>query len=471
MMKAFEFCIANIRSHHARRESRANSPLRARDLTAAQKDQWGAPRLRRAAPPSRVCVASSPIVAFVLLGSALVALAFPTFAAVAPGAQAQSQTQGATSREEQIQGHFRQAAADLNANNPKAAIEEYSAILALDPKNAEGLANRGALNFLRGDCKSAEPDFRAALASNSSLAKATAMLALCENRMGERGAQAHLENAFAKLKEKHLREQVGTALVGLYFQQGDDERAANVAQSLVAMDPDNADILYMAQLVYSELADDTLNKLTVVAPGSARMQQVIAEHLVNGGNLKEAIEHYKKSLELDPRLAGVRFELAEAILESAKTDPATQAQAQAVLEEAARAEGDSAKIEAEMGRIAMLASDNSSAEAHYRRALEIDPGELVAQIGLGHVLMSVGKNEEAMKHLREAVTADPLNSEAHYRLGTVYRKLHMDAEAERELKLFQEIKKTDDQVKEIYRQMNKRPKFEEEDQLPDASEQ
>jgi tetratricopeptide (TPR) repeat protein len=437
MMKAFEFHIANVQPSQARGESRGN------------------------ARPHSVGV-----IGLLLLGIAAVALAI-----IPTSIHAQAQSRSTPSREEQIQGHFQQAAADLRANNPKAAIEEYNAIVALDPKNAEALANRGALNFLRGDCKSAEPDFRAALASDTSLAKATAMLALCENRMAEQSAQTDLESAFAELKEKHLREQVGTALVSLYFQQGDEEHAASVAQSLVAMDPDNADILYMAQLVYSELADDTLNKLTVVAPGSARMQQVIAEHLVNAGNLKEAIEYYKKCLELDPGLAGVRFELAEAILESAKTDPATQAQAQAVLEEAAHVEGDSAKIEAELGRIAMLASDSSAAEERYRRALEIDPGEVVAQIGIGHVLMSFGKNEEAMKYLREAVAADPLNSEAHYRLGTVYRKLHMDADAEKELKLFQEIKKTDDQVREIYRQMNKRPKFEEEDQPPDSSEQ
>ena len=67
-------------------------------------------------------------------------------------------------------------------------------------------------------------------------------------------------------------------------------------RSLVDLDPDNVDVLFMAQRVYSELADDTLNKLAVLAPGSARMQQVIAERLVNGGDLKGAIEHYRKAL-------------------------------------------------------------------------------------------------------------------------------------------------------------------------------
>ena len=44
----------------------------------------------------------------------------------------------------------------------------------------------------------------------------------------------------------------------------------------------------------------------MLAPGSARMQQVIAERLVNEGDLKSATEHYKKVLEIDPRVPGVR---------------------------------------------------------------------------------------------------------------------------------------------------------------------
>ena len=50
----------------------------------------------------------------------------------------------------------------------------------------------------------------------------------------------------------------------------------------------------MAQRLYSELADDTLNKLAVVAPGSARMQQVIAERLVNGGDSNAPLTTTKK---------------------------------------------------------------------------------------------------------------------------------------------------------------------------------
>jgi len=246
-------------------------------------------------------------------------------------------------------------------------------------------------------------------------------------------------------------------LAGLYYRQGDLERTASMAQSLLDIDPANVDVLYLAQLVYAEMADDTLNKLTILAPGSARMQQVIAEHLVNGGDADDAIVHYRKCLEMDPRMPGVRYELAEAILESSPSKPETQLEAQKELEDAIQTEGDGANIEAELGAIALMQSDTQGAYAHYQRAFAMNPGSVDAQLGLGRILMLLGKPEDALKYLRMAIQADPLNGEAHYRLSTVYKKLNMADQAAQELKLFEEIKQTKDQVKAVYHQMNKIP--------------
>jgi predicted Zn-dependent protease len=220
------------------------------------------------------------------------------------------------------------------------------------------------------------------------------------------------------------------------------------------------------------MADDTLNKLTILAPGSARMQQVIAEHLVNGGDLNGAIVHYRKCLEMNPHMPGVHYELAEAILNAAPSDPAAQADAQKELETAIQMEGDNANIEAELGRIALAQTDTKGASDHYQRALAMNPGNVDAQVGFGRVLMLLGKPEDALKYLRMAVQADPLNSEAHYRLSIVYKRLNMTDDAAKETKLFEEIKQTKQQVVDIYREMNKRPQpngdDEDEDQTPSA---
>jgi tetratricopeptide (TPR) repeat protein len=364
--------------------------------------------------------------------------------------------QSSNSHAAEIQDHFRRAVEDLKANDPDSATKELDAILALDPKNAEAHSNRGAISFVHGDCKGASQDFRAALEVNASLSKSEAMLGICEKRLGRPDAQTLLENSVPKLKDLNLHTQAGMELAGLYFQKGDLEQAATTAQSLVDLNPDNVDVLYFAQLVYTELADDTLNKLTIVAPGSARMQQVIAEHLVNAGDLPDAVKHYRKCLEMDPRLPGVRYELAEAILQSSPSDPATQSEAENELNAAIKEEGDSARIECEFGRIALRRGDDQAAFEHFTRAYSLNHGEVDAQLGLGRLLMAQGKLQDALKYLRMAVEADPLNGEAHYRLGTLYRKLQMPDDAARELKLFDEIKKTKQQMQELYRQMNKR---------------
>lgn len=365
----------------------------------------------------------------------------------------------------EIHIHLRKAAEYLKANDPTSAVKEFDAVLALDPKNAEAYANLGVIAFFQRDYRKASPYLHKALAIDPSLVKTQALLGICQNRLGDTSARPLLEKSFSKLKDKPLRLQVGLELAGLYDQQGDPGATAAIMQSLVDLDPDNVDVLFMAQRVYSQLADDTLNKLAILAPGSARMQQVIAEYSINGANLKGAIEHYRKALEIDPHLPGVHYELAEAILESSSNDSVAQAEAEKELAIAIATDGDSAKVQSELGRIAFLHSDLPGAREHYARAFALNPNDTGAQLGLGEVLMSMEKPQEARKYLEMAILSDPLNSEARYRLALAYRRLQMPEEAENEMHLFQEIKKTKDQVKMLYRQMNKQSKPEN-DELP-----
>jgi cytochrome c-type biogenesis protein CcmH/NrfG len=96
---------------------------------------------------------------------------------------------------------------------------------------------------------------------------------------------------------------------------------------------------------------------------------------------------------------------------------------------------------------------------HYERAYQLNPNEVQAQMGLAKLLMMQEKPQEAVKYLRMAVHLDPLNHAAHYQLGTAYRRLQMTDMALKELHLSQEIKQTQDQVEELYRQMNRKSRM------------
>ncbi len=364
------------------------------------------------------------------------------------------------SRSTDVQAHMSRAEAALRANDQETAAREFRAVLTINPKNAAARTNLGVMEFFRGDCASAIKDLSQVVALSPSLDKARALLGVCQKRMGDPAAQNNLETAFAQLKDVKLRTRIGMELAGLYQQTGDLEHVASTMSALVAINPESPDILYFAQRTYSELADSTLDKLAVVAPGSARMQQVIAERLVNSGDLKGAIEHYRKALEIDPHIEGVRYELAEAVLQSAPLDGETQSEAEKELREAMAQEGDSANLECELASIAALRANLRDAHDHYSQAFRINPENACAQLGLGRTLMTMEKPEEARKYLELAVKSDPLNNEAHYRLGLAYRKLQMPEQEQKEMLLFQEIKKTRDQVEILYHQMHREPKSE-----------
>jgi tetratricopeptide (TPR) repeat protein len=375
--------------------------------------------------------------------------------------------QAAATHTAEIHDHLRKAEEYLRAKDPNSAVKEFDAVLALDPRNSEAYANLGVIAFVQRDCQNASQKFRKALAIDPSLTKTQALLGICQKRLGDPSARVLLEKSFSKLKDKPLRLQVGLELAGLYDQQGDPGATASVMHSLVDLDPDNVDVLFMAQRVYSELADDTLNKLAVLAPRSARMQQVIAQHLVNDGDLKGAIDHYRKALQIDPRLSGAHFELSEALLQSDPADAAAAAEAEKELAAAVSVDGDSARTQCEFGNIALTQSQPDKALAYYQRAYQLNPNEVEAQMGLAKLLMMQEKPQEAVKYLRMAVQSDPLNGAAHYRLSQAYRRLQMMDLAQKEMHLFQEIKQTKNQVQALYRQMNRQPKPQA-DEVPDG---
>jgi tetratricopeptide (TPR) repeat protein len=344
----------------------------------------------------------------------------------------------------------------LKANDQMGAAEQFRAALKIDPANVEANANLGAIAFFHGDCAGAIKNLRSALAGSPNLENAQGLIAMCEKRMGEPAALTDLENAFAKLKDPKLRVQVGVDLADLYYQNGDVDHTLPVVHELVELAPDNADILFFAQRIYSEMADDTMNKLALMAPDSPRMQQLIAERLINAGDLKGAIEHYRKALAADPRLPGMHFELAEALLESSnQAEERTEALKE--LDEALSSEGDNPRIECTYGRIAALQDKFDEALVHYQRAYKMDPNSGEAQLGLGKTLADENKLDEALKFLRMAVQTDPMNASAHYKLALVCRDLHLDEEARKEMKLFQDVRQAKDHLAQVYGEMTRRP--------------
>lgn len=365
-----------------------------------------------------------------------------------------SQATGGT--QQQIQTHLGQAQQDLKNKRPDLAIDEFKAILVIDPENLDARGNLGVLEYFQGQYPAAVSDLRSALDRNRGLWKLQALLGMSEKRSGEdTKAQADLESAFPHLEDQKLRVQAGLELIEIDYSLRDLAKAAGVVNVLRQQEPTDADILYTAHRIYSELSDEAMLSLAMVAPDSARMHQLMAHELARQAKDDAAIANYREALRIDPTRADIRYELAEML--NTQSSAAAQAEAEKEYRKALEGNPFDEKSECRLGDIALRRSNLKSAEEHYKRALGMQPNDADANLGLAKILMSMRQPEEAEPHLEHAAELEPFNPATHYRLGVLYRELGRTSDSHRELAEFEKLKKMKNRLGSIYQEMRLQP--------------
>lgn len=85
------------------------------------------------------------------------------------------------------------------------------------------------------------------------------------------------------------------------------------------------------------------------------------------------------------------------------------------------------------------------ARIQFEKALQINPEEALAHIGLGYIHYKKGLYDEAIAEYKKGITGNPniskLYPEAHYYLGLAYNKKDMTEEARREFSKYRRLKK------------------------------
>ncbi len=363
-------------------------------------------------------------------------------------------SQSTPSRQQQLESHTRQAQEYLKENKLDLAATEFRAIVALDPKNVDARGNLGVTLFFQGKYAEAIPQFRAALEMRSGLWKIEALLGIAEKRTGDlKEARGDLEKAFPNVQEKNIRIETGMELIDLYSQAGDLDKAAVTLGVLRQMEPTNEAILYSAYRIYSELTDETILSMMVVAPRSARMHELMALELAKHGHPEEAIENFRVAIKIDPQLPGLHYELAEMLNASADT----REEAASEYKKALALNPFDAASECRLGDIAAQKNDLKEAYQRYTRAVELRPEDAEASLGLAKVLTSMGQPEKAEQLLERAIQLDPTSALAHFRLSTVYRRTGRTADAQHELDQYQKYKAMKEKLRDLYHAMRVEP--------------
>jgi len=337
------------------------------------------------------------------------------------------------------------AQAALAAGDHAREISDYEKLVKLMPKVAEVHANLATACYFAGRFDEAVPEAQFALKLKPSLVNAHYFLGLS---LAEGGrcleALPYLQQDYARVPDPKLKVLIGTNGLRCAIDAGQIDRALEFARSVGRDFPDDPEVLYLSSHLYSALANSATERLLESAPASYQAHQMSAEVLTIQGKLDDAAEEYHKVLALNPRLAGIHYELGRLLL-AGTPSPENLAQARSEFEEELKIDPRNAAAESQIGDLAWQARQWNEAISHFQRAVQLEPDDTEALLGWGKSLVSAGRPQDAVAPLEKAVQLQPGDPSAHYQLSFAYRRLGKDAEAEKEMAMYRQ---THDQLQQ-----------------------
>ena len=140
--------------------------------------------------------------------------------------------------------------------------------------------------------------------------------------------------------------------------------------------------------------------------------------------LEKAKDYFNQAIEEDPSYAAAYVGLASYYVSAPDYEPLrrteTAPKAIAAAEKALAIDDSLADAHAAIGSASQDMWNWERTDREFRRALELNPNQVIAHQWYGLYLSSMGRAEEALAHFKRAVELDPLNLTAHTNLATGY---------------------------------------------------
>ena len=163
-----------------------------------------------------------------------------------------------------------------------------------------------------------------------------------------------------------------------------------------------------------------LNTATTAAlPGtdSAEYQASLGNFYAKKRQWREAILHYQKALELNPKLAAACRNLARVFTQIGKIEQATSYWLQAI---ELNAQGLQAEEYFQLGQNLSTQGKIPQAITCYRRAIQLQPTLINAYLHLGKLLTKAGEVSQALLYYQEGIKHNPQNYQLYFNLGLCF---------------------------------------------------
>src|SRR6266478_6110015 len=159
--------------------------------------------------------------------------------------------------------------------------------------------------------------------------------------------------------------------------------------------------------------------------------------------LEKGKDYFNQAIEKDPGYAMAYVGLASYYVAAPDYEPLrrteTAPKAIAAAEKALAIDDTLADAHAAIGSASQDLWHWDRVEREFRRALELNPNQVIAHQWYGLYLSSIGRHEEALTHFKRALELDPLNLTAHTNLATGYENARQYEQALEQFKQTLEI--------------------------------
>ena len=304
---------------------------------------------------------------------------------------------------------FAQARKLMQQDKVDEAIAQLQAIEAKDPAN-KGLAlELGTAYYKKNDFVKAIEYLKKAIATDPADGEATQLLGLSYYRGG------HPADAIPMLEKvqgwfPRANADASYVLGVCYIQTKDYPQARKAFGKMFDVPPDSAaSYLFTAQMLlrqeFDPVAEEYAQKAVTLDPKLPLAHFLLGELYIYKSRIPEAIAEFEKELAINPAHAATYYKLADAYSRIQKYEDAQR----------------------------ML-----------QRSIWLDATSTGPFILMGKVLEKKGETQLAVVALQRAVNMDPNNPMTHHLLGQAYRDMGKKEEADRELKLAEELQSKQD---------------------------
>ncbi|HLY15645.1 MAG TPA: tetratricopeptide repeat protein [Bryobacteraceae bacterium] len=330
---------------------------------------------------------------------------------------------------------FRDAVAAQQHGNDALAVTKYREILKRYPDTLAARANLGAALVKLGRFDEAIDQYQAALAKNGDNAALRLNLALAYYK---KSALREAIEQFTALQADPGDARIGALLGDCYARLGQDDRAIAVLAPVEKAHPDDLGVAWLlgSSLIRAGHRRDGLERVDRVAKegNSAEAYLLAGQTALKLNEFERARDDADAALRLNPRLAGVLTLRGTVLTYLGDTGGAI-----AVLRQAVDADPNDFEAHLGLGAAMHTERDLDGARQHLERALQLKPDSNVARYEWARLERTEGKVEAAVKDFERVVHDDPGWPQPHVELAALYFKLNRQSDGERERAAFDRL--------------------------------